>query len=65
MPQVPKAIFVGGGFSASEIASMYNSTTLQAVPWVYPIARERVNGTIPPSVEMIVGRVKQVFAENG
>jgi len=56
---------VGGGFSASEIAEMYNGTSLQAVPWVYPIARERVNGTVPPTPEMIVARVKQVFAQNG
>ncbi|EGP85748.1 uncharacterized protein MYCGRDRAFT_94597 [Zymoseptoria tritici IPO323] len=65
MPQVPKAIFVGGGFSESEIISMYNGTSLQMVPWVYPLTQKRVEGTIPPTPEMIVARVKQVFAENG
>ncbi|CZT25513.1 uncharacterized protein RCC_11246 [Ramularia collo-cygni] len=64
-PQAPKAIFVGGGFSQSEIAEMYNGTSLQTIPWIYPLASERVNGTIPPRVEMIAARVKQVFAENG
>ncbi|SMR55464.1 unnamed protein product [Zymoseptoria tritici ST99CH_1A5] len=65
MPQVPKAIFVGGGFSESEIISMYNGTSLQMVPWVYPLTQKRVEGTIPPTPEIIVARVKQVFAENG
>jgi hypothetical protein len=44
---------------------MYNGTSLQAVPWIYPLGRARVQGTVPPTAEMIAARVKQVFAENG
>ena len=63
-PQVPKAIFIGGGFAASEIEEMYQVPALQAVPWVYPPAG-RANGTVPPPTNFIVERLKQVFQEHG
>ncbi|KAI5360822.1 hypothetical protein Slin15195_G087380 [Septoria linicola] len=66
IPQVPRAIFIGGGFSPSEINEMYGSSiAMQDVPWVYPTARKRDNGTVIPPVAAIVARVKQVFAQNG
>lgn len=66
IPQVPRAIFIGGGFSPSEINEMYGSSiAMQDVPWVYPTARKRDNGTVIPPVSAIVARVKQVFAQNG
>lgn len=64
-PRIPKAIFIGGGFSQSEIDEMYSVKSLQTVPWLYPPTASRENGTIVPPTEAIVGRVKQVFAEHG
>ncbi|KXS97039.1 hypothetical protein AC578_2858 [Pseudocercospora eumusae] len=65
-PKVPKAIFVGGGFSQWEINKMYYTyAEVQAVPWLYPPTTARANGTVIPSTEVIVARVKQVFAQYG
>ena len=63
-PRVPKAIFIGGGFSETEIKEMYKVKSLQQVPWLYPPAG-RANGTVVPPTEVIVARVKQVFQEHG
>jgi len=64
-PKIPKAIFIGGGFSQSEIEEMYEKPIMKTVPWLFPPTATRENGTIVPPTEMIVGRVKQVFAEHG
>lgn len=64
-PRIPKAIFIGGGFSQYEIDMMYHHKSLQTVPWLYPPTAGRANGTVVPPTEAIAGRVKQVFAEHG
>ncbi|KAF2210753.1 hypothetical protein CERZMDRAFT_91138 [Cercospora zeae-maydis SCOH1-5] len=65
-PQVPWAIFIGGGFAASEINEMYGSSlALQVVPWLFPPTAARANGTVVPPTAMIVERVKAVFKERG
>ncbi|KAM3421753.1 hypothetical protein BST61_g2131 [Cercospora zeina] len=65
-PQVPWAVFIGGGFAASEINEMYGSSlAFQAVPWLFPPTTARSNGTVVPPTAMIVQRVKAVFKEYG
>ena len=64
-PRIPKAIFIGGGFSQYEIDAMYNNTAVQGVPWLYPPTASRENGTIVPPTEVIVATVKGVFAAHG
>ena len=64
-PRNPKAIFIGGGFSQSEIDEMISVESLLTVPWLYPPTAGRENGTVVPPTAAIVARVKQVFAEHG
>ncbi|PIA97281.1 hypothetical protein CB0940_06060 [Cercospora beticola] len=65
-PEAPWAIFIGGGFAASEINEMYGSSlALQTVPWLYPPTTARANGTVVPPTAMIVERVKAIFREHG
>lgn len=64
-PKIPKAIFVGGGFSDTELQEMRAVEILRTVPWMYPPAHKRPKTTGPPPMEMIIARVKEAFAEHG
>lgn len=64
-PKIPEAIFVGGGFSETELEEMRAVDVLRTVPWMYPSAHKRPKTTGPPPIEMIVARAKEAFAEHG
>jgi hypothetical protein len=36
-PKIPKAIFVGGGFSDEELAQMMGKEEARELPWVCPL----------------------------
>ncbi|KAK4499205.1 hypothetical protein PRZ48_009718 [Zasmidium cellare] len=64
-PKIPKAIFVGGGFSETELEEMRAVDVLRTVPWMYPPANRRPKTNGPPPMEMIIARAKEAFVEHG
>lgn len=60
-PRIPQAIYVGGGFSTSEVEDMRQVEELKRVPWLVAVPR----GKVPPKMDVIVERCKEVFREKG
>lgn len=64
-PQVPRAIFVGGGFTQYELNQIRTNQDICSVPMIFPSAKERPTGNVAPPMDCIVAAVKARLAEIG
>ncbi|KAF7185850.1 hypothetical protein HII31_12723 [Pseudocercospora fuligena] len=62
-PRVPKAIFVGGGFTQYELNQIRKNEDICSVPMIFPDPQTRPTGNVPPPMDRIVARVKARLGE--